>query len=801
MDLWLDEQLVVTLDGPEGRREIVIPRPFARVGGHPDSEIPLAGPGVAKRAQYLHATREGLFCLDLDVEDGAAEKRGRWLAPDDVIRIGSYAFSARVASNPLPSLEPPALLFAAGSAPAPYPILNVHCQKILKDKRRFRARLNLVGRRPQCALQLRGNRVSSFHCALFWDQRRLWCVDLLSSNGMQLNGERIDCGEVLLNDRLEVGEFGLVYYRWSPRRSMQPGWRPVSETQALDHESEPAEAPPALYAAPPPSTADAELTLADTLDETGASDEALEHGDLPAAHVPPRVKPPSLGAPNRPLLDPAIDSLRSELELERSQRSDDRQRMLAEQAESMQRLAAQAAEMQAAQARWEEERQTAAADRVAWKAERESLSKQLAERSQQIDRLTADLKAVKEARDQQQTACANFQQELTELRDRLAKLQQTMGQHQAQLADREAELARRAAEITRLQSQTETLAAAKAQAEALAAAPREPIVSPEQLRIQQQLEAQVQALTEQHRTVQAQWAESSQRFTAQVEQLNAEADQLRDEQKRATAAQDEWQAQRLQLREEASESSRRLAAMRTELFAASAALAQRQADLARATQERQDLQSQWTAATQQLSAQAERGRDDSARYSRQRSEFDAEQQRWQVEQRRLRDQLDELRQQLAERDAELAQRASEVEMPSRENAALIALAPLSLSSLESAPAESAAEPTSGHDDAEVVDFFSAEPAIEETAAPAAASPAEQIEPTAAVGSLPIITRTELPSGRRNKAQRQEMTTFIGDRLSALEQGHRRRRLLLWASVAAGTLVLSAVAFGVWYMLQ
>ena len=95
MSLWSSEQLLVTVSGPEGRREIVVPRPFARIGTHPESEIVLSAPGVAKRSHYVHATREGLFCLDLDVEDSVPEKRGRWLDGHDALQIGPYLLTFR----------------------------------------------------------------------------------------------------------------------------------------------------------------------------------------------------------------------------------------------------------------------------------------------------------------------------------------------------------------------------------------------------------------------------------------------------------------------------------------------------------------------------------------------------------------------------------------------------------------------------------------------------------------------------------------------------------------------------------
>jgi len=766
MNLWLDDQLVITLTGPEGRRELVVPRPFARIGGHPDSEVALTGPGVAKRALYLHATREGLFCLDLDAEDAVIEKRGRWLGPDDVMQVGTHTLTARIASHPPPSADPPPSPVAWGSATVPLPVLNVHCKRLLKDKRRFRARLNLIGRRPQCALQLHGARVSSFHCALFWDQRRLWCVDLLSSNGTQLNGAKLDCGEVLLNDRLDVGVFELVYHRWSPRRSMQPGWRPGQDAQDADHESaEGDELSPALDAAPPPSADAADLALADELDETGASDEALQHSDLSATRVPPPGMKPPIGPPKRPIGDPAIDRLRKELE-------------------------------------------TAAAAQAAWEAERDSLSQQLAERGQQIGRLEAELKAAGLARSEQEAARARLQALVAQTEARLAEQQKTLSQHQAALLDRDAELARRGAELTKGQALIAALTAAKAQAEALAVAPREAVISPEQLRVQEQLQSQVKALTQERDALQAQWAESSQRFAAQIAQLNAAAVDLRQGHELAAAAQDDWRAERERLLEQTSEGEQKLAGVRAELAAAGGTLTQRQAELARVIQERNDLQAQWTAQAQQLAAQSERSREEAARAAKQRTEFDAQQQRWQAEQRALREQLADRTQQHARLEAELAaaaaeldRRVADVESLSREKAAMLAQAPLAVSSFEpaqSVPGET--EPsetdTPAEEDAKAQDFFPVEPVFEEAPSPSA-DVAAQPEPAAPTpeGGLSVI------SGRRSKAQRQEMTTFIGDRLSALDHVDRRRRLLLWASVAAGTLVLSAVAFGVWYVLR
>jgi len=235
MRLWCDEQITVSIDGPEGQREIRVPAPLARIGAHPESDIVLIGAGVAKRAFYLHATSAGIYCLSLDIEEGNLEERARWLNPQDALTVGPYRLTARTQGALIAPPERVGLVLR-GSSPPPLPVLNIYCGNLLKDKRRFRSQLSVLGRRPQCALQLRGARVSSFHCALFWEQRRLWCIDLLSSNGTQLNGAPLRCEEVRLNDRLEIGEFGLAYHRWSPRSSMSPGWQPSVQPDAPDDE-------------------------------------------------------------------------------------------------------------------------------------------------------------------------------------------------------------------------------------------------------------------------------------------------------------------------------------------------------------------------------------------------------------------------------------------------------------------------------------------------------------------------------------------------------------------------------------
>jgi hypothetical protein len=215
MSYWCTEFLIVTVDGPGGQTVLPLDQPFARVGRHPRADVCLPDRAVPSRALYLHATRAGVFCLFLDRDDSGPERTGIWLSPEQSVEIGPYRLRASLLTAEPEDALPSELPSAWGSAKPPLPVMMIYCGTRLKDKRRFRSLLSPVGRRPQCALQLKGQKVSGFHCVLFWDQQRLWCIDLNSSNGTQRNGQDIVCEEVVLGDRLEVGEFHLVFQRLS----------------------------------------------------------------------------------------------------------------------------------------------------------------------------------------------------------------------------------------------------------------------------------------------------------------------------------------------------------------------------------------------------------------------------------------------------------------------------------------------------------------------------------------------------------------------------------------------------------
>ena len=216
-EFWCSRRLLVTVEGPQGKSVIPLARPLARIGRERGSDIVLDSPWVARRSLYLHATDEGVFCFYFQPEEKESQRLGFWLAPGEPLLVGPYRISACLEGDepgPAPALVP---LDEWGSAPPPCPVFQVYSQGKLCHKRRFRARLNLIGRRHECALQIKGQQVSAFHGCLYWQYPRLWYIDLVSSNGTSLNSQRVECAEVRRGDRLEVGEFTLVFQRLSER--------------------------------------------------------------------------------------------------------------------------------------------------------------------------------------------------------------------------------------------------------------------------------------------------------------------------------------------------------------------------------------------------------------------------------------------------------------------------------------------------------------------------------------------------------------------------------------------------------
>ena len=70
----------------------------------------------------------------------------------------------------------------------------------------------LFGRDQECDIQLNSKKISRRHCCLVFMDERLYIRDLKSTNGVCINGQRVNSAEVQHGDRISIGNFRYRVY-------------------------------------------------------------------------------------------------------------------------------------------------------------------------------------------------------------------------------------------------------------------------------------------------------------------------------------------------------------------------------------------------------------------------------------------------------------------------------------------------------------------------------------------------------------------------------------------------------------
>jgi predicted component of type VI protein secretion system len=125
--------------------------------------------------------------------------------------------------------------------------------------------LILVGRHRGCDVRMNSPQVSRYHCCIAWQDGEYEVRDLGSTNGIRINGHRLEAGRLRPGDELTIARLRFL----------------------LTVGSTPAIAPPAPAPAPGPGPEQATTPALDTDSDTG------HHHGGGRAWEPPR---PSLGA-------------------------------------------------------------------------------------------------------------------------------------------------------------------------------------------------------------------------------------------------------------------------------------------------------------------------------------------------------------------------------------------------------------------------------------------------------------------------------------------------------------------------
>lgn len=80
----------------------------------------------------------------------------------------------------------------------------------------------LIGRHPECDIQLESTKVSRQHCCLAYSASALVVRDLDSTNGIRINGNRVAEGKLVHGDQLTIGNFNFRVV-WEDQPGLEVG--------------------------------------------------------------------------------------------------------------------------------------------------------------------------------------------------------------------------------------------------------------------------------------------------------------------------------------------------------------------------------------------------------------------------------------------------------------------------------------------------------------------------------------------------------------------------------------------------
>jgi pSer/pThr/pTyr-binding forkhead associated (FHA) protein len=126
----------------------------------------------------------------------------------------------------------------------------------------------VVGRHPQCDARLDSLRISRHHCCMTQDQNEVVVRDLGSTNGIRINGQRVEVGRLRAGDELSIAH---IRYRLD---SGQPAQEKTLADPRLD---EPVSLPVVMAAVDAPPRDAGALVAAGAGAEPDAAPEANEN--------------------------------------------------------------------------------------------------------------------------------------------------------------------------------------------------------------------------------------------------------------------------------------------------------------------------------------------------------------------------------------------------------------------------------------------------------------------------------------------------------------------------------------------
>jgi predicted component of type VI protein secretion system len=151
----------------------------------------------------------------------------------------------------------------------------------------------LIGRHPECDIQIESRKVSRRHCCIAQVSDYLVVRDLGSTNGIRINGIRILEGRLTVGDELTIGNFRYkVTWDSLPALSLPPvASQPISPPVGVGKAKTPRKR---SLPAPPPAE-DSEDELLESCEEPVPLEEPGVQSPAPAVKEKPVLQPDPLG--------------------------------------------------------------------------------------------------------------------------------------------------------------------------------------------------------------------------------------------------------------------------------------------------------------------------------------------------------------------------------------------------------------------------------------------------------------------------------------------------------------------------
>ncbi len=197
--------------------------PFVIVGRDPRSDFQLNDPLISRRHAYLQVIAGRIFCIDLESRsqirwEGADDPATKqWLEQEQFIWLGRYRLrwrgrlgkSAQDAEILDPLSSHPFDQAAADQLPEAELELPIRIGESLSSWQ-ISPRLSLIGRSAECQLVLTDNSISTYHASLVRTPLGIWVVDILSRQGVWVNGTRVRWAWLDDGDTVRIGRFTFV---------------------------------------------------------------------------------------------------------------------------------------------------------------------------------------------------------------------------------------------------------------------------------------------------------------------------------------------------------------------------------------------------------------------------------------------------------------------------------------------------------------------------------------------------------------------------------------------------------------